>query len=156
MVFGGEFNPIVGMGTLLQRGDGGDPLELFQSVAHVISIGGIDLQLDVIEASTIQSAQNHEEFIPGIVKPGSVSFSVHLIPKEETHVGLINDLQNKALRNFRLILPDGDQSVDQDDNLNTFWEFAGYVTKFGINSSIDDSTKASIEVKISGVPTLTA
>lgn len=150
MAFGGNLNPVAGLGTTLDRGDGGDPIEIFYSIAEVISLSGPSMAQATIDASTITSPANHVQYIPGQVKGGRVTLGVNFLPKDTSHLGLISDLKSGALRNFRLVFPDGVQSSDSDESLNSVWEFAAYVTGFNPSVQLTDRITASIGLTLDG------
>lgn len=150
MAFGGDLEPVVGGGTVLERGDGGDPIETFFPIAHVISLSGPGMELQTHDASTITSPLNHVQYIPGQVKGGVVSLGVNFLPKDDSQLGLISDLKLGSLRKFRLVFPDGEQSADNDPLLNTVWAFAAYVKAFSPSIQLTDRITASISLELDG------
>jgi len=144
MAFGGNIEPIIGYGMSLEVGDGGTPVEIFLPIAEIISITPQPQSLEMVDAKTITSPGNTEQWIPGKVQTGQLTFASNLLLKDEKLNNLIADLKTGTLRNFRLIFPDGDQSQDADSRLNTFWEFSAYVIQFAPTTPLADRATASI------------
>ena len=65
----------IGHGTLLQRGDGGDP-ETFTTVAEVLNISGPSLSRDTIDVTTMDSPDEWIEFIAGLNDVGEITFDL--------------------------------------------------------------------------------
>lgn len=141
---------IAGIGTKLQIGDGGSP-ESFTTIAEVTEISGPSLGADTADVTSHDSELNEggfEEHIVTILRTGEVTFTINYIPTDGTHdasSGLLNDYQNKTLRNFKLVFP---------DSSNTTWSFSAYVTGFEPSTSPSDQYDASVTLKPSGEPTL--
>jgi predicted secreted protein len=139
---------IASFGTLLQIGDGGTP-ENFTTIAEVRDISGPSLELDVEEVTSHDSPGGWEEVVGTILHGGEVEFDINFIPTETTHRdaagGLLRDMKNRTLRNFKLVFPDPG---------NTTWRFAALVTNFEPEASVDGSLSASVTLRISGQPTL--
>jgi hypothetical protein len=130
----------IGIGTQLQRGDGGAP-EGFTAVGEVLDIGGPALSLDTPDATNMGSTNFREEVIPGIVKTGTVDFDVQYVRGNAQHVGLVNDLKTRTLRNFKIVFP--------DDPTNPI-TFAAYVTKAQAKTPVTGKRTMSISLKITG------
>jgi hypothetical protein len=134
-------------GTLIQRGDGGGP-ENFTTIAEVLDIRGPGIRRDTSDKTNHSSPSGWEEVMPGIKRSGEVTFSVNFIPTENTHdagAGLLKDLNDGTLRNFKLKFPDG---------AVTTWSFSGYVTGFEPTAPVEGNLTADVTIKLSGVPTL--
>jgi predicted secreted protein len=139
---------ISGYGTLFQVGDAATP-EVFTTIAEIKSISGPSLSLDTADATNMASTGGWREVIPTILNGGDITLEVNYDPADATlgagSGGLIDDMENKTLRNFKLVM---------SDSGTTTWTFAGYVTAFSPDFSFDDVVTASITVTISGQPTL--
>ena len=150
MAFGGNLEPVAGLGTILERGDGGDPIETFFPIAHVFNLTGPGLKLNTVDNSTITSPGQTITYLNTQVDSGEISLSVNFLPKDDSQLGLILDLKTGALRNFKLVFPDGEQSEDNDPLLNSRWEFAAYVTAFSPSAQLSDRLTANISLQLSG------
>lgn len=136
-----------GFGTLLQIGDGGGP-ENFTSIAEVRNVSGPELTLDTAEATHHTSPGGWDEHIATLLRGGEVTASLNFLPADATQsfaAGLLKDMTDKTLRNFKVIFPDPG---------TTEWDFAAYVTAFSPTAPIDDVLTADITLMISGQPTL--
>jgi len=138
---------VAGYGTQLQIGDGGGP-EVFTTIAEITNISGPGLSMDTADMTHHQSPGAWEEHVGTILRSGEVTFDLNYIPTHATHnasTGLINDMENRTLRNFKLIFPNAGA---------TTWNFAALVTGFEPSAPHDDKLGASVTCKISGQPTL--
>lgn len=138
-------------GTWLQIGDGGGGGEVWTTIAEVKNLGGPALSLDTIDATNHGSTEYWKEFIPGALDAGEVTFDLSFIPTNATQsfiAGLILDMKNRTLRNFKLVFS------DEPGLTGTVWAFPAYVTKFPPAAAVADSLNASCSLRISGKPTL--
>lgn len=135
------------IGTLLKVGDGG-ATEAFTTVYQVNDISGPTLNADLEDVSNHSTTGGWSESIPTLLHGGDISFDVNYEPDQATldaSTGLINDFQDRTLRNFQLIFP---------DTGNTTWTFAAYVTGFEVSAPVAGKLSASVTLTISGQPTL--
>ena len=138
---------ISSFGTLLQLGDGAST-EAFATIAEVLDISGPDLTLDTEEVTSHSSTDGWDEHVATILRGGEVTFDVNFVPAGATHsyaAGLLKDMTDRTLRNFQLVLPDGD---------TTTWAFSAYVTKFPLSAPVAGALRSSVTLLISGKPTL--
>ncbi|MEM7416787.1 MAG: phage tail tube protein [Gemmatimonadota bacterium] len=135
-------------GIELQIGDGGGT-EVFTAIAQVRDVGGPGLSMDTIDVTHHGSADHWREFVAGLKDAGEVSLELLFDPTETTHRdasgGLLDDMDNRVLRNFQLQFPDTAQ---------TTWSFAAFVTGFNPSAPHDGALTAAVTLKISGEPTL--
>jgi len=139
---------ISAFGSLLKIGDGGNGGESFTTVAEVTEISGPALSLDTEDGTHHGSTGGWEEVIPTILRSGEVTFTIQYDPTDGTHdatTGLLKDMDDKTLRNFQLVFPDGS---------STTWSFSAYVTGFEPSMPVDGKFTAACALKISGEPTL--
>lgn len=139
---------IAAYGTLLKKGDGGDP-ETFTTIAEVGNLSPPQLGLDAVEATSHDSTNGWREFIGALLEAGEVTFDLNFIPTHATHdasTGLIADMVNRTKRNFQLVFPDVS---------NTIWAFTALVTNFNPSAPVDNKLSASVTLKVTGQPTLT-
>jgi len=140
-------NAIAAKGTLLKIGDGADP-EVFTTIAEVMNISGPSLSMDAIDVTNQSSVNGWKESIGGLLDGGEITFDINYLPTDATHnatAGLINDMQNRTLRNFQLVFPDAS---------STTWSFSALITGFEPSADVSDKLTASVTLKISGQPTL--
>jgi len=135
-------------GTLLKIGDGGGGGEVFTTIAEVRDISGPSLSANTADVTNHDSTAGWQEMITTILRGGQVSFAINYIPTEATHdatSGVINDMENRTLRNFQLVFADSG---------STTWSFAALITGFTPSSPVDGEQSAAITLQISGQPTL--
>ncbi len=138
---------ISSFGTRLQMGDGASP-ENFTTIAEVKDISGPALALDTEEVTAHDSPGGWEEHIGTILRSGEVSFDINYIPTQATHnpsTGLIRDMVQRTLRNFRMIFPNAG---------NTTWSFSAFVTGVGPSAPVAGVLTASVTLRITGQPQL--
>lgn len=140
-------NALSAFGTLLKIGDGGGT-EVFTTIAEVTKIGGPKFKLNTKEVTSHSSPGGWKESIATILEAGEVSADLNFIPTTATQSqsgGLLRDLKNKTLRNFKIVFPDVGA---------TTWSFAAFVTGFETDEPVDDALTAKVTLEISGQPTL--
>jgi predicted secreted protein len=134
-------------GTFLKIGDGATPTEVFTTISEVTDLAGPNMSLAALVATSHDSA-GWAEKIGGILDAGQVTFTVNFKPTHATHSytqGLIKDMKDRTLRNFKLVFTDSG---------NTTWSFAALVTAFEPAEPVDEKLSANITLDISGLPTL--
>lgn len=131
-----------GQHTQLKRGDGAGS-EVFTLIPHITSIDGPGLDTNLVDSTTLDD--DAETFVYGVNKAGTVSFELNFDPQNAQHKGLMDDWKNHVTRNFQYILP--------DDGL-TMYSFAALVKSFKAKASAKAVLTQSVELQISGAPTL--
>ncbi len=134
-------------GTLIQVGDGAGS-EAFTSIGDVLSFSAPSESMDTIDVTAMDDTA--KEFIPsGIVDGGEVTFDVNFAGNDAQHQSLRADLRAGTARNFKILLNDSTGTKTQ-------FAFTGYVTKFdGAKAGIGEQYKASVTIKVTGLPTMT-
>jgi predicted secreted protein len=139
-------NATSGFGTLLQRGDGGAP-EVFSTISEVKNITALNLTVEQLDATSHSSTGGYRELLPSFKDAGEITAEMNFVPSDPNQnpdTGLINDFDNRTLRNFRLVFP---------DIAATTVQVAAYVTGFQINAPIDGILSANLTLRITGAPT---
>lgn len=135
-------------GTLLQIGDGATPTEGFTTIAEVRDISGPGLELGTEDVTSHSSTWR--EFVTTVLGGGEVSFDINFTPLGATHRnasgGLLYQMTQKTLRNWRIQWPDGS---------STRWVLPGYLVAFEPSAPVEGVLSASVTIRISGAPTLT-
>lgn len=135
---------ISGYGTILQRGDGTTPTEVFTDIAEVKDITPLNRTTDTIDVTHTQSPDATREFIPSLSDAGELSFSVNFLPDNTGHLALYDDQTDRVRRNFKVIF-----ATSPTKTLN----ITGYVTGLTINAPLEDVLGADFTVKIATAPT---
>lgn len=133
-----------GQGTQLYRK--GDDNE-WHRIVKVQSISGPSFSLDTEDITDMDSPGGWEEIIPTVLRSGELDMDVAFIPSFSQHQELLYDMQNKIIREFKLVFP--------DQNLTT-WSFKGYVVDWDTDISYDSTVDASATIKPTGAPNLEA
>lgn len=124
---------------------GSDGAETFTSVLEIQSVSFGGLKLDLTDATHMESPSAFREKIATIKDGGDVTLQGNFLPGVAGHQLLTTDYKNRTLRNFKVVWPDGS---------STTWSFSAYITNLAPNSSFDGKLSWSIQVSISGAPTL--
>lgn len=134
-------------GTKIQRGDGA-ATEVFTTIGEVTNFSGPGEQVDTIDVTSFDS-QGKEFISSGLPDSGEVTFDMHFVGSDEQLQGLRSDLRSGTLRNFKVVLNDHPTSP-------TTFAFSAFVTNFnGPSGGVGEAYKASITLKVSGLPTVT-
>lgn len=139
--------PYSSFGTLLQMGDGGGP-EVFSTVGQVLDIDGPEFSTDTEETTNQSSPGGREEYIATLKRSGEVTFDINLDPDDATHnqsTGLMAAYEARTRKNFRMLLPTSPARR---------WDFAGFITGFGMSAPVAGVLRASVTIKITGAVTL--
>lgn len=136
-----------GFGTQFQRGNGATPTEVFTTIANVTNIGGPERTRETIDMTAHDSPDGYMEFVGGLKDGGTVSLDINYDPTESTH-DLDDDFEDVDPRNYQIVILPG----TPDEHT---WAFAGILTQLSDEFPYDDKMGRTMEVKISGKPTLT-
>lgn len=131
-----------GFGTLLKRGDGATPTEVFTTIAGVSNISGPSISREVLDVSAHDSANGYREFLGGIKDPGEVSCDINYDP--DVHDVFVDDLDDVNPRNYKIQFPGG-----------AVWSFPAILTGFEVSAPFDDKLSATLTLKVTGKPVIT-
>lgn len=134
-----------GFGTLLKRGDGGTPTEIFTTLLENIELNGPALTRETIDATNQESPSGFREYLAGLADGGEVSGTGNYI-EDTTQASLRADLENGTKRNFQLVVPFKAGSKT--------WSLSGFVTSFAPTYPVDDKMTYAFAIKLTGKPTL--
>jgi hypothetical protein len=132
-------NAVLTQGTILQRGDGATPTEVFTAVPDVVSITGPDATKAEIDVTDLASTA--KEFKGGLADFGRMVVELNYIPGNTIHDVIRDDFNSPAspVRNWRLIFVNGFR-----------WNFSGYVGAFPGNTQPDSVQKSAMTIRLSG------
>ena len=105
-------------------------------VSEISGPGGQAAEIDVTDLSS-----SAKEFRMGLQDEGQITLSLNYIPTNTVHKGLRTDRSNQSLRSFQILFT---------DSPNTTWTFSAYVLGLEISNSVDDVTKGSVTLRVSG------
>lgn len=140
-------NAVKSFGTFLNIGDGATP-ENFTTIAEVTSALGFSMSAKQEEVTSHSSGDPWRQFISTLLDGGNIPLDINFVPTESTHSyssGLLRDFKNRTRRNFQMVFPDG---------FNTTWTAPCNVADFKTQAPMDGVLKASITLKVAGMPTL--
>lgn len=89
-----------GKGCFFYRGNGASP-EVFTKLAEVTSINPSGATLDTIDVTNMDSG-GYKEFIQGLKDGGDVSVGMNFLPGAATHLRMMQDFKDPAVRNYRV------------------------------------------------------
>lgn len=129
-----------GFGTLFQVGNGATPTETFTTVANVVNISGPEEIREMVDGTHMESTEGVRERIPSLRDFGVISLDVDFAAGDSSQANVRTDLKNGTLRNFRIIFPGSGKR----------FEGAGYVSKIGLSTPLDNKMVSPIEITPSG------
>lgn len=129
-------------GTTLKRGGINGDL-----IAEISKIGGIEITLGTIEATTLTSADDFREFIGTLFEAGEVPIEGNFIAGDtDGQVALMADQIAKTVQSFVVTFPTA---------ITATWSFDALVTKFKVGDyAVGGKLDFSASLKISGKPIL--
>lgn len=129
-------------GMTLSSGDSASP-EVFTAITEIGSIDGPGGQANEIDVTDLSSAA--KEFRQGLQDEGDVTCEFNFIPQNTQHALLRSDRAAQTLRNYRITFTDSPA---------TTWTFLAFVKGLSISNSVDDVTKASLTLRVTGAITV--
>lgn len=133
---------IVGKGSRLQV----DIATTFVDVAQIISITAPEPEVEMFDATTLDSADGWKEHeSTGYTEPGEVQFELFLDPALQGHDDLRGLLASREVVDWNLIYSDGTED-----------EFSATLTKIGANIVMGDGVKTTVTAKLTGAITFDA
>lgn len=125
-------------GIQLKRGNGAGT-EVFTKIAEVTSFNGPNETASDIEVTSFDSES--QEFISGLSVPGEIQLELLFVGDDAQQQGLREDMLDKVIRNFELVLNDHATSPSK-------FEFPARVTAFSIQGGTNEAVKASCTLKL--------
>lgn len=132
----------IGHGLQFQRGDGAES-EVFTTVAEVTNLSGPGMSRDTVDVTHMGTPDAFREFIAGLADPGEITLDVNFLPADSSHGDMLNDFNNRVVRNYRLIWP---------HTGNPQWQITGVMTGFETTAPIDDKISATFTIKVTERP----
>ena len=125
---------IEGYGTKLQYKVG----ENWVDVGGIVGVTGPDAEVDDIEISDNDAVERWVEFLPGMIKAGTVGLKLHYDKTETAAVYALLGVKNK---DYKVLFSDGSS-----------WTFVGYLKQLGHEAPHDDAVTQEATFKVSGKP----
>lgn len=128
----------------------------YGSVLVVVSTSGADITTGQIrnitgpgvsgtdvDTTTMDSSSNYRTFVPGLLDPGEVSFSLVYDPASTTHTRLARFMGERLSTTFKVY--HGSTAGNEDS-------FVGYIKGLSREIPMDDLITADVTIKVSGKP----
>jgi len=130
-----------------------DPVDsgTFVAVAEVKSINGPSQSRDAVEATHLESDDDHTEYVPGVAEGGEVSLVLNFRPEHTSQgstAGLYKDFQEGTFRNWKIAFP-------QFPGTPTLG-LAGFLTGWEPSIATKDLLTVAVKLKVSGRVSATA
>ena len=135
-------NAEIGHGSEWRRGDGATPTEVFTALAQVLSINGISVSKDVLDATHMGSPERWEEIISSIKRTGEITVELNFDPDGTTTTNCLADVASDAPRNFQFASPNEDVE----------WTIRCHCVGFEMGVPLDDKMTATATYKPTGKP----
>lgn len=133
---------VIASGTLLKIGDGTSP-EDFTTVPEMMKLSGPAVKFDLLDVTSHDSAGFFREYIPGLADGDNVGGDMNWRPSNAVHIALRVDSYARTLRNFQVVFP------DSSDNTVLV---SSYISNISPDASIGAVLKASVTMKVTGLP----
>ena len=146
-----------GVGTILRRGQGTDPIpspgtDGFDIVGRVRNISGPNIQKAEVEDSVLDSVGGFNEYLSGLRDPGNVEFALSFTPgtaaapanQHQAVIGDINLSTAQSRRNWQIQWPDG-----------TTADFQAEVFGVNPNTEANSPVDVTITLRVNGAVTFT-
>lgn len=135
-----------GFGTLLQRGDGGDPTEVFATIGEVKNVSGPSLSRDTDDATHMESPGAWRERVSTLRDGGEVTVDLNFAPSATNTATTIGDLEDDDPINYRIVFPATGGGTAKR------FAFAAFLTAFTPAAPHDGRMTASATFQITGEP----
>jgi len=132
----------IGYGSVVEMADIAAPTT-FTYIAEVKSITPPSETSDTPDATHMQSPNKRREFVGGLTDPGEFSFDMNLVPGSASDIYLMASAGKRKV--VRQTFPTGQQLI-----------FIGVRSGYEKSVPLDDVMTATVTMKVSGDPTLTA
>lgn len=136
-------------GIALKVGDGGDPTELFTTIAEVTGFDGPSVEAAEIEVTSLQSTA--KEFIAGLKDNGEISINLNFVPRNAQHKQLIADITSGEKRNYQIDWND----LTGAETSSTLWTFEAFVKGLPVSASPDAALTGTATLRVTGDVTVT-
>lgn len=128
-------------GMVIQIGDAASP-EVFTTIPEVMNIGGPGGSAAVIDVTDLSSTGKEKR--AGLQDEGQVTMDINYLPSNAQHALMRTRRAAGTVTTFRIVFTDSPQ---------TTWTFSALVLGFTLSNSVDDVTKASVTLEVTGLIT---
>jgi predicted secreted protein len=123
---------------------------VYSVCAEVKSIGGPTLNRDAVEATNMDSPDDHAEYIGGVADGGEISLVLNFRPdhaSQGSSAGLAKDYFDGEKRGYQVQWP-------QFSNVPTM-TVQGILTGYEVTSATKDLLTVAVKIKVTGKPVVT-
>jgi predicted secreted protein len=113
-------------------------------MAEVKNITCPNLSTDMVDVTTMDSADSYKESIPSLKDGGEVGIEALFYAGDPAQAGMYTDFNASTKQNYIITAPD----------LSWTWTFSGYVTAIEQEIPMDDAIGVNFTIKVSGKPVL--
>lgn len=135
----------------LERGTGVSP-EVYARVCQVFGMSGVGQQNELVEVTTFCSGGN-KEYVGGLADGSEITLNLNFETADWAGANpipdMIDDVKNKATRNFRII-------ADDEVNASVEFYFAASCMSWELGPSVDGKNTINFGIKVSGDITVLA
>jgi len=132
-------NAIAGVGTIFSRWNADSTPAAWEPIAEVTSINGPGMSRNTIDVTSLDTEDGYMEFIGALRDPGTVVLSMNF--SRETYDVMKADFEDNDRQNYKIVIPDEDQ---------TTLEFEGLVTELPLSIEVNDKISCDVTIKLSG------
>jgi len=132
---------IAGVGAKFKRWNSNT--SLWDVIAEINSITGPGMSRSTIDTTSLDTAGGYRTFLAGFRNPGTVVLGMNFT--RDTYEQMKTDFESDSLQNYKIDLPDDD---------NTVLEFEGLITELPLTVPADDKITADVTIQVSGQVTL--
>lgn len=127
------------LGTKLKKGE--------QIIGGLTSIGGIEITVDTMDVTSLDSEGGYREFIGAFKDGGEVPIEGYFRPEDTGQIAMQTSLNDGQPEDYTIEFPTTPKAS---------WNFKGVVTAFKVGDvDLDGAINFGATIKVSGKPVLT-
>jgi len=126
---------------------GADGTEVFTTIAEIKTISGPNFEMAFAEVTHMESPDAVREFVPTLIDAGEVNYTSNFLPDNTVQSGVRTDLLARTKKNFKMIM------VDAAGDTVATWSFAGYHSRFNLQTPLDGAAEITGGVKLTSTIT---
>lgn len=131
---------VQGKGTLIQVETSASS-GVYATIPEIGEIQGPNLESDEHEVTSQDTVGLGKEFLPGLVDPGSVSFSINEVITNQYHRRLASDKETLTTRNYKKVWPNG-----------YYRTFIAYVKTYNPTNPANGPQRVQVSLRLTQLP----
>jgi len=117
----------------------------FYAIGEVLSVTPPTRTMSVVDITNHATTDYYREFLPGMIDPGTVTFTANYVSSSSWANSLINDvMDSRAKVNWKVTL--------SGTATQHIWFGNGYVTNYQLLTANDQAVQYSISMKVTAKP----